>query len=218
MEAVQIIALTMGLAWASGINLYAAIATIGILGATGNMVLPPGLEVVQHPAVIAAAGLMYCVEFFADKIPGVDTGWDTIHTFVRIPAAAILAAGAVWHLDPALALVAGILGGALGATSHALKTGTRVAINASPEPFSNIGVSLAEDAVVFAGLFGAIYHPAWFLVFLAAFVAAAAWALPKIWRGIRAIWGRIRGSRQRPKTAPAPGVLPLTWNIRSLKD
>ena len=90
MEAVQIIALTMGIAWASGINLYAAIATLGILGATGNMVVPPGLEVVQHPAVIAAAGLMYCVEFFADKIPGVDTGWDTIHTFVRIPAAGVL--------------------------------------------------------------------------------------------------------------------------------
>ena len=218
MEAVQIIALTMGIAWASGINLYAAIATLGILGATGNMILPPGLEVVQHPAVIAAAGLMYCVEFFADKIPGVDTGWDTIHTFVRIPAAAILAAGAVWHVDPAMALVAGILGGALGATSHVLKTGTRVAINASPEPFSNIGASVLEDIVVFAGLFGAIYHPAWFLVFLAVFVAAAAWALPKIWRGIRAIWGRVFGTRRDPKTAPSSDGLPLTWNFRTLKD
>ncbi len=107
MEAVQIIALTMGLAWASGINLYAAIAILGVLGATGNMVLPPGLEVTQHPAVIVAAGFMYCVEFFADKVPGVDTVWDTIHTFIRIPAAAILAAGAVWHVDPAMALVAG---------------------------------------------------------------------------------------------------------------
>lgn len=218
MEAVQIIALTMGLAWASGINLYAAIAILGVLGATGNMVLPPGLEVTQHPAVIVAAGFMYCVEFFADKVPGVDTGWDTIHTFIRIPAAAILAAGAVWHVDPAMALVAGILGGALGATSHLLKTGTRVAINASPEPFSNIGASVVEDIVVFAGLFAAIYHPAWFLVFLAAFVAAAAWALPKIWRGIRALWGRAFGTRRRTMTAPASDGLPLNWNIRPLKD
>ncbi len=218
MEAVQIIALTMGLAWASGINLYAAIATLGILGATGNMALPPGLELVQHPAVIAAAGFMYCVEFFADKVQGVDIGWDAIHTFIRIPAAAILAAGAVWHVDPAMALVAGILGGALGATSHVLKTGTRVAINASPEPFSNVGVSLIEDIVVLAGLFGAIYHPAWFLVFLAAFVLAAAWVLPRIWRGVRALWGRVLGTRRRPKAAPAAEGLPLAWNVRPLKD
>jgi hypothetical protein len=157
---------------------------------------------------------MYGVEFLADKVPGVDTGWDTIHTFIRIPAAAILAAGAVWHLDPAMALVAGILGGALGATSHVLTTGTRVAINASPEPFSNIGASVVEDIVVFAGLFAANYHPAWFLVFLAAFVAAAAWVLPKIWRGIRAVWARVVGNRQHSMTAPASDGLPLTWNIR----
>jgi hypothetical protein len=218
MEAVQMIALAMGLAWASGINLYAAIATIGILGVTGNMALPPGLDVVQHPAVIVAAGFMYCVEFFADKVPGVDTGWDTIHTFIRIPAAAILAAGAVWETDPAMALVAGILGGALGATSHALKTGTRVAVNTSPEPFSNIGVSLIEDTVVLAGLFGAIYYPAWFLVFLAAFVLAAAWILPKIWRAVRAIWGRIMGTRRRPSPVPAEEGLPFAWRGRSLKD
>jgi hypothetical protein len=218
MEAVQMIALAMGLAWASGLNLYAAIATLGILGATGNMVLPPGLDVVQHPAVIVAAVFMYCVEFFADKVPGIDTGWDTIHTFIRIPAAAILAAGAVWDMDPAMALVAGILGGALGATSHTLKTGTRVAINTSPEPFSNIGVSLVEDIVVLAGLFGAIYYPAWFLVFLAAFVLAAAWILPRIWRGVRALWGRILGTRRRPKSAPVSEGLPLVWRGRPLKD
>jgi hypothetical protein len=218
MEAVQIIALAMGLAWASGINLYAAIATLGILGATGNMALPPGLDVVQHPAVIVAAGFMYCVEFFADKVPGVDTGWDTLHTFIRIPAAAILAAGAVWDVDPAMALVAGILGGALGATSHALKTGTRVAVNTSPEPFSNIGVSLIEDTVVLAGLFGAIYYPSWFLVFLAAFVLAAAWILPKIWRAVRAIWGRILGTRRRPQPVLAEEGLPFVWRGRPQKD
>jgi Domain of unknown function (DUF4126) len=213
METVQLIALSMGVAWASGINLYAAIAMLGIMGATGNMELPPDLHVLQHPGVIMAAGFMYCVEFFADKVPGVDTGWDTLHTFIRIPAAAILAASAVGHVDPAMSLIAGILGGALAATSHTLKAGTRVLINASPEPFSNAATSLAEDTLVLAGLAGAIYHPAWFLVFLALFVAAAVWLLPKIWRGVKFLFARIRsafggGARPEPPSGlslqPAP--------------
>jgi len=191
METVQLIALSMGVAWASGINLYAAIAMLGLMGATGSMELPPGLEVLQHPGVIMAAGFMYCVEFFADKMPGVDTGWDTLHTFIRIPAAAILAAGAVGEVDPAVTLMAGILGGALAATSHTLKAGTRVLINTSPEPFSNIGVSVAEDTLVLAGLAGAIFYPVEFLVFLALFVAAAIWLLPKIWRGVKFVLARI---------------------------
>jgi hypothetical protein len=204
METVQLIALSMGVAWASGINLYAAIAMLGLMGATGSMELPPGLEVLQHPGVIMAAGFMYCVEFFADKMPGVDTGWDTLHTFIRIPAAAILAAGAVGEVDPAVTLMAGILGGALAATSHTLKAGTRVLINTSPEPFSNIGVSVAEDTLVLAGLAGAIFYPVEFLVFLALFVAAAVWLLPKIWRGVKFVLARIAslfgGGRARPAT------------------
>lgn len=209
MEAVQIIALTMGLAWASGINLYAAIATLGILGVTGNMVLPPGLEVVQHPAVIAAAAFMYCVEFFADKVPGVDTGWDTLHTFIRIPAAAILAAGAVGEVNPAMTLVAGILGGTLAATSHTLKAGSRVLINASPEPFSNIGASLVEDTVVFAGLLGAAFYPGEFLLFMALFIAAAIWAIPKIWRGIRFLATRLSNLFRSSGRSP-PARAPIT--------
>jgi hypothetical protein len=202
-EAVQIIALTMGMAWASGINLYAAIVILGILGATNNIVLPPGLEVLQNPAVITSAAFMYCVEFFADKVPGIDSGWDTIHTFVRIPAAALLAAAAVWHVDPAMGLVAGILGGTLGATSHLLKAGTRVAVNASPEPFSNIGLSVAEDSVVFAGLFAAIYQPLGFLFFLAAFILVAAWVLPKLWRGARNLYGRTLERRRHARPSRA---------------
>ncbi len=216
METVQLIALSMGVAWASGINLYAAIAVLGILGGSGNLDLPPGLEVLQHPGVILAAGFMYCVEFFADKVPGVDTGWDTLHTFIRIPAAAVLAAGAVGQVDPAVTLMAGILGGTLAATSHTLKAGTRVLINASPEPFSNIGVSIAEDTLVLAGLAGAVFYPVEFLVFLALFMAAAIWLLPKIWRGVRFLFARIRQAfgaspeRQPPsgvmlKRIPAPG-------------
>lgn len=206
METVQIIALTMGVAWASGINLYAAIATLGLLGATGSLDLPPGLEVLQHPGVIVAAGFMYCVEFFADKVPGVDTAWDGLHTFVRIPAGAILAAGAMGGVDPAVTLIAGILGGTLAATSHTLKAGTRVLVNASPEPFSNIAVSVAEDTIVIVGLLSAVYQPEAFLVFVVLFVLAAAWAIPRIWRGVRLLFQRI-ADFFRPAQG-APGVRP----------
>ena len=207
METVQLIALTMGVAWASGINLYATIAMLGILGGTGNLDLPPGLEVLQHPGVIVAAGFMYCVEFFADKVPGVDTGWDTLHTFIRIPAAAILAAGAVGEVNPAIVLMAGILGGTLAATSHTLKAGTRVLINASPEPFSNIGVSLVEDTLVLAGLAGAVFYPTEFLVFMALFIALAIWLLPKVWRGVKFLFARIKQVFQGgPQPEPPSGI------------
>ncbi len=207
METVQLIALTMGVAWASGINLYATIAMLGILGGTGNLDLPPGLEVLQHPGVIVAAGFMYCVEFFADKVPGVDTGWDTLHTFIRIPAAAILAAGAVGEVNPAIILMAGILGGTLAATSHTLKAGTRVLINASPEPFSNIGVSLVEDTLVLAGLAGAVFYPTEFLVFMALFIALAIWLLPKVWRGVKFLFARIKQVFQGgPQPEPPSGL------------
>jgi len=191
MGVVETIALAMGLAWASGINLYATLAMLGIMGATGNMVLPPDLVILQDPLVIAAAAFMYCVEFFADKMPGVDTGWDTIHSFIRIPAAAVLAAGAVGDINPALVLAAAILGGALGATSHTLKTGTRVLINASPEPFTNWGASVTEDLAVFGGVWAAVYHPVPFLGFLVLFVVLAIWLLPKLWRGIAGLFARL---------------------------
>ena len=136
MDIAHTLALTLGVGWASGINLYAAMLTLGFLGATGQMTLPPGLEVLSSPLVMAAAGLMYVVEFFTDKVPGVDTAWDTLQTFVRIPAGAILAAGAVSDIGPAAELAAGLVGGTLATGSHATKAGTRVMINASPEPFS----------------------------------------------------------------------------------
>lgn len=191
MGVVETIALAMGLAWASGINLYATLAMIGLLGATGNMTLPPDLVILQDPAVIAAAGFMYCVEFFADKTPGVDTGWDAIHSFIRIPAAAVLAAGAVGDINPALVLAAAILGGALGATSHTLKAGSRVLINASPEPFTNWGASITEDLAVFGGVWAAIYHPVPFLGFLVLFTVLAIWLLPKVWRGVVTLFARV---------------------------
>jgi len=131
-QVASILALTMGAAWASGINLYAAILMLGMMGATGNVDLPPGLEILTDPMVLFAAGSMYVVEFVADKIPGVDSTWDVLHTFVRIPAGAMLAAGAVGDVTPALALAAGIMGGGLAATTHITKAGTRALINTSP--------------------------------------------------------------------------------------
>ena len=159
MGILETIALSMGIAWASGINLYAAIGTLGILGATGNMVLPEELQILQDPAVIAAAGFMYCVEFFADKVPGVDNTWDALHSFIRIPAGAVLAAMAVGHVSPAAELSALIIGGGLAATSHCLKSGGRVLINASPEPFSNWVASIGEDVLVIAGITAAVFAP-----------------------------------------------------------
>ncbi|MCX2982294.1 DUF4126 domain-containing protein [Halieaceae bacterium IMCC14734] len=185
------LALTMGASWASGINLYAALLVLGLGGATGNIELPPALEVLQNPLVIGAAGLMYAVEFFADKIPGVDSAWDTLHTFVRIPAGALLAAGSVGDVTPAIEISAGILGGGLAATSHATKAGSRLLINTSPEPFTNWGASFTEDFMVFGGLWAALNYPLVFLGFLIVFLLMVIWMLPKLWRLIKTVFRTV---------------------------
>ncbi len=187
-----LIPLALGAAWASGINLYAAVAMLGIMGATGTAVLPPELEVLAHPAVIVAAGFMYMVEFFADKIPGVDSGWDAIHTFIRVPAGAILAAGAVWHTDePILIAAALITGTAVAGTAHATKSGTRLLINTSPEPFSNWTASVAEDVSVVGIVWLAATHPWWFAAAFLVIVLLTAWLLPKVWRGVKFLFAKI---------------------------
>lgn len=196
MDIINTIALTMGVAWASGINLYAAIFMLGYLNLTGNITLPPDLQVLSDPLVLAAAGFMYVVEFFADKTPGVDTGWDAIHTFIRIPAGAVLAAGAVGDVSPAAQLAAMIIGGTLAAGSHATKAGSRILINASPEPFSNWTASISEDVLVIVGLWTALHYPILFLVVLVAFIAAMVWLLPRLWRGVKRVFaflGRLLG-------------------------
>jgi hypothetical protein len=185
------LALSMGLAWASGINLYATLFTLGYLANTGNISLPPDLQIVANPMVMGAAGLMYCIEFFADKAPGVDTGWDAIHTFIRIPAGAMLAAGAIGDLNPAVELTAAILGGSLAAGSHATKAGSRVLINTSPEPFSNWVASVSEDVIVITGVWASINHPILFLIALAGFILLMIWLLPRIWAGVKKIFGFI---------------------------
>ncbi len=208
-----IIALTMGVAWASGINLYAAILVLGLLGTTGNMTLPPDLQILTHPLVIFAAGAMYVVEFFADKVPGVDTSWDTLHTFIRIPAGALLAAGAVAGVNPALTLGAAILGGGVTAAAHATKAGTRVMINTSPEPVTNWAASLTEDVAVIGGLWAALYYPGIFLLFFVCFMVLAIWLLPKLWRGVKLVFGSLigflRGCFRKPPGPHAGGAKPL---------
>jgi hypothetical protein len=191
MDAVNIIALSMGAAWASGINLYATIVMLGYMGMTGNIDLPPGLEIIADPMVMGTAGLMYCVEFFADKVPGVDSGWDTIHTFIRIPAGAMLAASAVGDVTPAIALTAALLGGTLAAGSHATKAGTRLLINTSPEPFSNWTASVGEDLLVIGGLWAALHHPALFIIGLIVFIMLMIWLLPRLWCLIKKVCRRI---------------------------
>jgi len=200
-----LIALTMGAAWASGINLYAAILMLGLLGSSGNLQLPPNLEILTNPLVIFAAGAMYLVEFFADKVPGVDNSWDTLHTFIRIPAGAALAAGAVGNLDPAVGLAAAIVGGGLAAGTHAAKAGSRVLINTSPEPFSNWAVSIGEDVAVIAGLWTALHYPWLFIGLLIVFILLLVWLLPRLWRGIRSIFSWLaklfRGGDSKPPEA-----------------
>jgi hypothetical protein len=198
---VSTLALASGLAWASGINLYAAVLLVGILGANGAVHLPPDLQVLAHPWVIGAAGTMYLAEFLADKIPGLDSLWDTLHTLIRIPAGAVLAAGSVGHVDPALTMAAALAGGTLSAGAHALKAGTRIAANTSPEPFSNWTLSIGEDLAVLAGLWTALSHPWLFLFCLALFILACALLLPLLWRGVNRLYRRLAallGAGARP--------------------
>ena len=194
METINTLALTLGAGWAAGINLYAAVFILGYLGSTGDVALPPGLEVLSDPLVMTAAGIMYCIEFFADKTPGLDTGWDSIHTFIRIPAGAVLAAGAVSGLgvSEAAELAAALVGGTLAAGSHFTKTGSRILINTSPEPFTNWTASVLEDVAVIGGLWTALHYPATFLILLLLFFMLVAWLLPKIWRAIKQLLHRLK--------------------------
>ncbi len=201
MDLVETIALTMGVAWASGINLYAAVFMLGLLGSTGHITLPPDLEVLSDPLVMAAAGFMYCVEFFADKTPGVDTGWDAIHAFIRIPAGALLAMGAVGETSQAAQLAAFLIGGSLAAATYATKAGSRVIINTSPEPLSNWTASLSEDLIVIAGLWTALTYPWVFLILLLVFILVMIWLLPKLWIAVKSVFTYIRNVFRRSSSS-----------------
>jgi hypothetical protein len=179
------LAIAAALAWGSGLRAYAVIFAVGFAGALGWWELPEHLRLVQHPLVLGASGFMTAVEFFADKLPWVDSLWDAVHSFIRIPAGAALAAAVFGDSGVAVALAAAIVGGTLTAGVHLAKAGSRAAINTSPEPFSNWGASLAEDAIVPVGLWLSIVHPLLFFVLLALFLLGAALLMRVIWRGLR---------------------------------
>ena len=181
-ETIAAIAVALGASWASGLNTYAAVLILGAAQAFGLVTLPHDLQVLGSPWVLGVAALLFVLNFFADKIPYVDSLNDALHTFVRIPAGALLAYGAADQIGPEAAVIAALLGGTLAAGTHIAKTGTRALINTSPEPFSNIAASLAEDVSVIGGLMLAITHPITFLCLLALFVLLLVWLLPKLIR------------------------------------
>ncbi len=183
MDPIQTIAIGTGMAWASGLRLYAVMFAAGLLARLGYVTLPGDLTVLSHPLVLCVSGLLFFIEFFADKIPGVDTLWDALHTFVRIPAGALMAAASLgMNHDPAVVLAAGLIGGALASSSHFAKAGSRALINTSPEPFSNWAASFSEEALVGAGLWLAFTHAWLFLGALVVVVAASVWLIVHLWR------------------------------------
>ena len=193
------LALITGLGWTSGLRFYAVLFFLGLLHRAGIYQLPGSLDMLAHPWVLAISGLLFVTEFFADKIPGVDTLWDAVHTFIRIPGGALLAAAAVAGGDPGLGLAAGLLGGTMAAGAHFTKAGSRALINTSPEPFSNWAASLTEDTVSLGALWMALQYPLLFLGLLALFVLTALWLLPKLWRGIRQLAVALARLSGRPR-------------------
>ena len=186
-----LIALAAALGWASGLRLYLVVFLTGLSGSMGWIVLPAGLHVLQHPLVLGASGFMLFVEFFADKIPGVDSLWNITHSVISIPAGAALAAGVFGADNATMAMVAGLLGGSLAATSAATRVTTRAAINTSPEPITNLGASFLEEGFVVGGLWLATSHPAAFAVALTITVVVMIWLLVTTWRSLKILRARV---------------------------
>lgn len=187
---VEAISLGAGLAWASGLRLYLTVLIAGVFARAGFIHLPDTLAVLMSPWVIGSAAVLAVAEFLADKVPAFDSLWDAVHTFIRIPAGAVLAAASLGHADPALLVVAGLAGGTLAGSAHIAKAGTRALINLSPEPISNWIASTTEDGLTVGGLVLAFFVPLLFLALMIGFLAFSAWALPRLWRGVS---GGFRG-------------------------
>lgn len=190
-ETLSAAALASGLSWASGIRLYMALFIAGWFGRAGWLELPPALQILESPWVMTVTGILFLVEFVADKVPGVDSAWDGLQTFIRIPAGAVLGAAALGEMGPEWSTIAGILGGTFAAGAHATKAGSRALINTSPEPFSNWAASFSEDAAVVGGLWAAFYYPWVLFGFLIVFFLLALWLLPKLWRGLRWLFRKL---------------------------
>lgn len=188
LDLASLAALAAGLGWASGLRLYALVFILGALGHFAGVHLPGGLDVLAHPLVLGVSALLLAVEFLADKVAYVDSLWDSVHTFIRIPAGAALAAAVMAEQGTAMQVAMALLGGGLAAGTHLAKAGVRAAINTSPEPVSNVGASLGEDALFATGLWALFHHPLAFLAGLAAFMAMAGVALYFVWRLVRRLW------------------------------
>jgi len=195
-EQLASLGLAAGVSVASGLRVYATIAVLGILDRLGVLQLPPGLEALSHPVIIAIAGVLYLAEFVADKVPAFDTVWDAIHTFVRIPAAAVLAFAMLGDVAEPWRTGAALLGGTVALSAHGLKAGTRLAANASPEPVSNWILSFGEDAATVGILWMATSHPILSLLLAAAVVLAAVLSIRWILRTLR----RLVSPRRLPGT------------------
>lgn len=191
MELISSLALAGGLSWASGLRLYITVFAVGMLNKFDYINLPATLDILSNPIVIAVAGLLSVIEFLADKIPYVDTFWDSIQTFIRIPAGALLAMGAINTSDPAIATIAALLGGTLAGATHATKAGSRALINTSPEPVSNIAASFSEESALITGGWLVFAHPAVFIGLLCGFILLLFWLLPKVWRGVKMVLSKV---------------------------
>lgn len=187
------ISLALGSAWTSGINLYATVTVLGLLQKFGATKLPMGLTVLDNWWVIGVAGFLFAVEFFADKIPYVDSVWDVIHTFIRVPAGAIMAYAATSSdLDPTVSAIATLLGGGLALTSHGTKAALRATANLSPEPVSNWALSFIEDGIAIGGTVIAVVAPALILIIIAIFLVFFVWFGSKVLRAIRRLFSAVR--------------------------
>ena len=191
MDMAQTIALSAGLAWASGLRLYLVVFLAGVLAHFGYLQLPDTLSMLQNPLVIGVAGILALAELVADKVPAFDSLWDTVQTFIRIPAGALLAAFALGDVDPAWMVAAGLIGGTITAGTHFAKAGSRLAINTSPEPFSNWLASFGEDGMVLAGLWTMLASPLVFLGLLAIFLVVAGFLLVKLWGFLGRLFRRV---------------------------
>ncbi len=191
LDMASLLALAAALGWASGLRLYAVLFIAGLAGYMGWMVLPHGLLVLQHPAMLMASGFMLFVEFFADKIPGIDSVWDLLHSVIRVPGGAALAAAVFGADNATMAVVAAVLGGSLAATSFATKATTRAAVNTSPEPFSNIAVSLFEDGLVVGALWLATQHPLVFGIALCITLVLMVLLLVTLFKFLKAVFRRV---------------------------
>lgn len=191
MDMISNLALAGGLSWASGLRLYLTVFMVGALARYNIIHLPASLDILSNPIVLIVAGVLCVIEFLADKIPYVDSAWDSIQTFIRIPAGALLAMGAINTSDPVIATITALLGGSLAGATHATKAGSRALINTSPEPVSNIAASFSEEGLLLTGGWLALMHPAVFIGLLVGFIVFMFWLLPKLWRGIKLVLGNV---------------------------